>query len=123
MRLRSTALPTCRVTVKPNRGSSLTWSPSPLPRSLASSTKAGVAQRAPLRMRWNSARVFSVTSRESEPAVAFAIALAAVQPAALTPTDACGPLRAAVPPPGVRRPSAMRLRKPWRRLRTSLLGW
>src|SRR5262245_53917975 len=82
MRLRSTALPICRVTVKPKRGFGCSAGPPPASRSrsLASSTKAGPAHRAPLRTRRNSARLFSVVTPGVVPLVAFARALAMGHP-------------------------------------------
>src|SRR5262245_21701940 len=73
MRLRSTAPPTCLLTVKPNRASS-----SEQPRRFASSTNAGVAQRAPPRTRRKSDRRLRVSSRP--PGLTFPWVLAMCHP-------------------------------------------
>jgi hypothetical protein len=73
MRLRSTALPICRVTVKPNRGpSAARVLPS---RALASRTKAAAAHRLPLRTRRYSERLLRVVTREAEPLACVALAM------------------------------------------------
>ena len=82
MRLRSTALPTWRVTVKPNRGLALAGC-GRRPRRCAPWPRArtpAVAQRAPLRTRRNSARRFSVVTPGVAPFAAFARALAIGHP-------------------------------------------
>src|SRR6185503_3765020 len=110
MRLRSTALPICRVTVKPNRGSCPTAGRPPFSwlRSLASSTNAGPAHRAPLRTRRNSPRFFSVVTPGVAPFAAFARALAIGHPslpAAISRREALAALRT---PPGDDRAAASR---------------
>ncbi len=77
MRLRSTAPPTCLLTVNPNRGApGSTGGSAGVSRRLPSRTNAGVAQRAPERTRRNSGRRLSVVSRA--PAAATGPALGPV---------------------------------------------
>jgi len=112
MRLRSTAPPTCLLTVKPNRAPSA-W---PL-RRLASKTNAGVAHRAPPRTRRNSALRLSVVSRVDRfPWVAIVHHGDPQADSRLRPL--ARRRERTLRPPAV----SMRLRNPWRRLRTSLLG-
>src|SRR5262245_9702055 len=102
MRLRSTALPIWRVTVKPNRGPcseacgarSWPW------RALASRTKARPAQRAPLRTRSHSARIFSVVPPGVALFAAFAPALAIGHPSLPAVASRGQPLAALGAPPG-----------------------
>ena len=84
----------------------------------------GVAHRAPLRTRRYSARFFNVVTGGVEPVAAFVLAMR--HPSLRLPPHADRRLRpfarrraTTLRPPVV----AMRLRKPCRRLRTSLLGW
>src|SRR6516225_5123563 len=72
MRLRWTAFPTCREMVKPNRAPSTTAADPVLGRALASTTNAGVAERAPLRTRRNSERRFNVINRKAAASAARA---------------------------------------------------
>ncbi len=105
MRLRSTALPTFLLTVKPNLAPSTGALPLSSPRRLASSTNSDVAKRAPLRIRKNSGRRLRVAIRAVGGRGIWTCAVA-MHPsvAGLKPTDACGPLRAGAPEPCGRQP-------------------
>jgi hypothetical protein len=92
MRLRSTALPICRVTVKPNRGPS---ADRVLPsRALASRTKAAVAHRLPLRTRKYSERLLRVVTREVGPLACVALAMRHPSLPAASSREALATLRA-----------------------------
>lgn len=105
MRLRSTALPTFLLTVKPNLAPSTGALPLSSPRRLASRTNSDVAKRAPLRIRKNSGRRLRVAIRAVGGRGIWTCAVA-MHPsvAGLKPTGACGPLHAGAPAPCGRQP-------------------
>jgi hypothetical protein len=97
-------MPTCLLTVKPNLAPQTDELAFSSTRRLASSTNAGVAKRAPLRMRRNSERRFRVARRGAcgRGGCSCAVAMPS-SVAGFKPRGACGPSRAGARESGGRR--------------------
>lgn len=108
MRLRTTALPSFFVTVKPNLGPSIGGAPGGVGREgFVSNTKEGVANREPPLSLRNSARFLSVTSVKSNPPGYAREGLSRPGDAPNTrPKDACGPWHGGGREPSRHQPSA-----------------